>query len=227
MKILLLFFCITLFTLLGQSKTIYFYDGLFSNPLMDVRISIKQSATSDSVIFESGNKNKINIDLKKHHNSIITISHPTGHYKNRLFIIDESFNPELPIYLYATKEYELSFTEMTPIESKNLTQENTTTFIDDGPCFDNKGETLVSFIGRIMVYPIELIQNDIEGFAHIKFIVERNGNPTHLTVIKSSGPEILVDEAKRIIRKTHWIPTKINGESVRDYMNLPFSFKLE
>ena len=74
-------------------------------------------------------------------------------------------------------------------------------------------------------YPQEAIDKGIEGRLVLAFIVETDGQPTEVEVIRSLHP--LCDSAAvNALRKTTFIPGRQNGRLVRVRMRLPVRFRL-
>jgi protein TonB len=74
-------------------------------------------------------------------------------------------------------------------------------------------------------YPEEAIRAGIEGQLVLRFVVEKDGTPTHIRVIKSLHP--LCDSAAvAALRRTRFIPGMQNGQPVRVHMQLPVRFRL-
>ncbi len=90
-------------------------------------------------------------------------------------------------------------------------------------CADAK---MLEFVYDNLEYPTAALNNNIEGTAVIRFIVEANGC--------ISNPEILKnldfgtgEEALRVVTlMPTWIPGKQRGEPVAVYFNLPVRFRL-
>ena len=74
-------------------------------------------------------------------------------------------------------------------------------------------------------YPEEAIDKGIEGRLVLAFVVEPNGRPTEIEVLRPLHP--LCDSAAvDALRKTRFIPGKQNGRVVRVRMRLPVRFRL-
>ncbi len=74
-------------------------------------------------------------------------------------------------------------------------------------------------------YPEEAIRAGIEGQLVLRFVVEKDGTPTHIRVIKPLHP--LCDSAAvAALRRTRFIPGMQNGQPVRVHMQLPVRFRL-
>lgn len=81
-------------------------------------------------------------------------------------------------------------------------------------------------VRREMKYPKIARRNGIEGKVFVEFIVDKEGNLTHVRAIKGIGygcDEVAIDAIKSSPR---WIPGKQRGQPVRMKMVLPLDFKL-
>lgn len=100
-------------------------------------------------------------------------------------------------------------------------------FPDVAAEFPGGPDLLTKFIRDNLVYPDYAKELGIEGRVFVKFVVEKDGSMTDVTVARGVSPE-LDNEAKRIIRlMPKWIPATSNGERVRSKMIVPFKFSLE
>lgn len=85
------------------------------------------------------------------------------------------------------------------------------------------------FVADKFIYPKRCYENGISGSVLIRFVVEKDGKLSNLTVIEQSAkcPEFAA-EALRVVRSSpRWIPGKHNGNYVRSYRELPIIMAVE
>ena len=64
--------------------------------------------------------------------------------------------------------------------------------------------------------------------AKLKFVVERDGTVSSITIADKSGNADFDSEAQRVVKKLKkWAPAKLNGETVRSYYQVPFTMNFE
>lgn len=81
------------------------------------------------------------------------------------------------------------------------------------------------YLNKGVKYPQEAIDNRIQGTINVRFIVDKEGNVSHVAAI--GGPEALQAEAVRVIRKSgQWTPAIQNGKTVNSFKTQPIVFKL-
>lgn len=81
------------------------------------------------------------------------------------------------------------------------------------------------FLNKTLKYPQDAIDNRIEGIVMVRFVVDTDGTVSRIEPI--SGPEELVEEAIRVIKKSgKWVPDVQNGRQVKSYKQQPLAFKL-
>lgn len=74
-------------------------------------------------------------------------------------------------------------------------------------------------------YPAQCMSEGIQGRVIIKFVVEKDGQLTNLSVVRSPD-ERLSKEAMRVIKAMpKWRPGRIGNKYVRSYYTLPINFK--
>ena len=74
-------------------------------------------------------------------------------------------------------------------------------------------------------YPEEAIDKGIQGRLVLAFVVEPNGAPSEIEVLRSLHP-LCDSSAVNALRKTRFIPGRQNGQIVRVRMRLPVRFRL-
>jgi protein TonB len=81
------------------------------------------------------------------------------------------------------------------------------------------------FLNRNLRYPQEAVDQDIQGYVVVQFIVDKEGNVSDVEAV--SGPEMLRPEAVRVIKKSgKWTPAIQNGHKVKSYKRQPIGFKI-
>lgn len=75
-------------------------------------------------------------------------------------------------------------------------------------------------------YPDEATERGWEGKVLMKVHVLANGKPDGVTVVKSSGHEILDDEAVRTVKRWEFVPGKRGDTPIDGYVTVPISFNL-
>jgi TonB family protein len=86
---------------------------------------------------------------------------------------------------------------------------------------------LMKFLMENIRYPQVSLENGDMGKVYLSFIVELDGNLSHIMVVRGVTQE-LDQEAKRVFLDTpKWIPATCNGTSVRSKYTLPINFNLQ
>ena len=101
--------------------------------------------------------------------------------------------------------------------------------VDQKPMFN--GEDAGKFGGWVfgqIKYPEEAYNNEIQGRVTLQFTIAKNGKVKDIAVAKSSGSQLLDDEAVRVVSMSPaWTPGKVNGKAVDVLFTFPVVFKLE
>lgn len=138
---------------------------------------------------------------------------------------------------YVKSREEINSDEATPCE--NLTFGNSAYVVED----DNKyvyeysevdikaqfagGDAeMLKWISHNIRYPESASANEIQGRVLVKFVIEKNGAVTNLSIVR--GVDNALDkEALRVVRNMpNFTPAKKNGLVVRSYYMIPITFKL-
>jgi TonB family protein len=97
--------------------------------------------------------------------------------------------------------------------------------VDQMPVFNGNLNTYLSANIR---YPEYARQNEEEGRAVVRFVIDTDGSVTDVEVLRSSGSPLLDTEAVRVVSEMPpWTPGRDAGETVRVYFTLPVTFKLD
>jgi TonB family protein len=83
------------------------------------------------------------------------------------------------------------------------------------------------YVAMNICYPSEAFNNlGMQGKSYVKFIVDWDGQVKEVSVFKSSGFEVLDNEAVRVVRTSPlWCSAKINNVCVPQQFILPIEFK--
>ena len=99
--------------------------------------------------------------------------------------------------------------------------------VDKQPKFPGGMASLQSYINRNIKYPQISRENNSQGRAIIRFIIDSNGTVISPQVVRSSGDCNLDMEAVRVIESMpKWKPGKHKGKPVRVLFTFPVIFRL-
>lgn len=106
--------------------------------------------------------------------------------------------------------------------------EDTTAFIlvEEKPEPVGGFNTFYKTLGENLRYPKKAIRYNTTGTVFVEFIVEKNGQPQRIRVIRGIGSGC-DEEAMRVISLSRWNPGKQRGKPVRVKMMLPINFRLQ
>ncbi len=98
--------------------------------------------------------------------------------------------------------------------------------VEQMPVFPGGEEELQKFIIQNTHYPQMAKETGISGKVFVKFVVERDGRISNVTVVRGIGGGC-DEEAVRVVRSMPpWKPGKQNGAAVRVLFNIPIKFTL-
>lgn len=114
-----------------------------------------------------------------------------------------------------------------PIESSSK-QDDTYMIVDEPPSFVGGTAQMNQYFAKNMKYPERAIKEEIQGKVYIKFVVEEDGTPTQVKLMKgiTDCPECDVEAVRLVKQMPKWEPGKINGKAVKCYFTIPVTFKL-
>ena len=86
---------------------------------------------------------------------------------------------------------------------------------------------LMQYLAKNIKYPIQAQKKGIEGRVTVRFIVEKDGSISNVTVVRHIHP-LLDKEAVRVIKAMpKWSPGMLNRKPVRVKFNIPVAFRLK
>ena len=86
---------------------------------------------------------------------------------------------------------------------------------------------LMKYLNMNIKYPKEAREQNIQGKCYVQFVVRENGCIDCVNVVRSSGSQLLDDEAVRIVKSLpRWSAAKHNGKEVNSQFTLPIYFRL-
>lgn len=115
------------------------------------------------------------------------------------------------------------------ITSVNLSaQDNTQTTKPTPPSFDGGDvNKFIMWVFSNIKYPEEAYKNNIKGKVIVSFVITKSGDVKDVEVMKSSGNELLDNEAVRVVSLSpKWEPAKVKGEAVNISYTIPVLFDL-
>ena len=110
----------------------------------------------------------------------------------------------------------------------NENKERVYQVVEQQPEYPGGMAELMRFLSRNTKYPDECRKNNIQGKSYIGFIVDKNGTIRDVSVVKTSGNDLLDAEAIRVVKSMPaWNPGKQKGEAVNVRYTLPVFFRLQ
>jgi TonB family protein len=99
--------------------------------------------------------------------------------------------------------------------------------VEEMPEYPGGDEQLKAFLSNNTQYPPTAIEDQLEGKAFVKIIIDDSGKVTEVQMAKSSGHTILDEEAVRVVKSLpDWTPGKQKGKTVNVNYVLPINFQL-
>lgn len=116
----------------------------------------------------------------------------------------------------------------TPSDTGTLPPVDTTppTF-DPGPATP-PSTALQADVAPAPPYPPMALRRRIEGKVLLRVLVDPQGNPTEVSIERSSGSRLLDETAQRFLRaRWHFVPASQDGVAISAYALVPVDFRLE
>ena len=112
-------------------------------------------------------------------------------------------------------------------EPEPVKEEEIFVAVEQQPEFPGGNAALMKWLGNNIRYPQMALENGISGRVIVKFVVEKDGSVSGVTLVRGVDKD-LDREALRVVKSMpKWQPGKNNGQSVRCYFTLPVTFKIQ
>lgn len=212
------------------------YSAFDNTPMSECKIIV-----SDSILGGTDVYGKITIEVVDEKSKQITINiiPKDTNYTITQFTFNKFKGSYLyPIYIYPNENYEkLIWENEDSIYGTNKSTDpvNIPSFIhiekimngeESEASFQNGYQDLQNYMVNEMIYPNQATMKNIQGKVFLTFIVEKNGNISHIKIEKGISDD-LNKEAIRLVRNMpKWTPAKgVNGP-LRTNARLPINFTL-
>ncbi len=101
------------------------------------------------------------------------------------------------------------------------------TIVEESCEFPGGPSALMKYLSKNIEYPEIAAENGIQGRVILSFVIERNGKPSQVKVVRGVDPA-LDKEAVRVVKSMPaWKPGKQQGKAVRQRFTLPVQFRLQ
>ena len=95
------------------------------------------------------------------------------------------------------------------------------------PEFPGGKAALMKFMAQSMRYPVEAIEQNIQGSVWLSITIDEDGNVSYPTIINSNANALMGKEAIRVARSMpKWQPAMQNGKAIKYSCVFPITFKL-
>lgn len=100
------------------------------------------------------------------------------------------------------------------------------TFVEEEAEYPGGYATMMKYIQEHLVYPQADIEMGTQGRVTLKFVVEKNGQVSNVSVVRGLSPECDKAAIKVVSSMPNWKPGKNGGRAVRQWCTLPINFTL-
>lgn len=98
--------------------------------------------------------------------------------------------------------------------------------VEDMPQFPGGMNEMIKYLGKNIRYPQQASKDSIQGRVIVQFIVNKEGNITQPTILRSVSPELDAEAIRVVSSMPQWTPGKQRGMPVNVKFTLPISFQL-
>jgi protein TonB len=122
------------------------------------------------------------------------------------------------------EELNMDFTAEPPAEE---VVEEVFTVVEQWPTPEGGMQAFYDYVANEMEYPAAARRLGIEGMVFVRFVVEKDGSITDVTIVRGIGAGC-DEEALRVVKNApSWNPGKQRGRAVRVLMTVPIRFVLK
>jgi TonB family protein len=197
------------------------YLNLINEVKREIGIKVKQL---DKIKF-----NSLSIETYKHLSKdlIFEFIEDKGNSRHSILLANESSYNILNSKKFQSENVKQEATNKN--YKPNAENDEIYTIVEEDAEYPGGYAALMKFLQDHLNYPPSAIEKGIQGKVTLKFVVEKNGTLSNVSVLKGiPGCQVCDDEALRILSKmNNWKPAKNSGKAVRQWNTLPISFAIE
>ena len=112
-------------------------------------------------------------------------------------------------------------------EGEDVADAEIFTVVDQMPEYPGGEEALMQYLADNIKYPVQAVEEGIEGQVFVGFIIQPTGNVDHVKVLKGIGGGCDEEAVRVVSEMPNWKPGYEKGVAVIVEYNVPISFKLD
>lgn len=131
----------------------------------------------------------------------------------------------VPVFVLAQDTSTKTYPDSIDIKSTPVFDDKDKPFttVEQMPSFPGGEEEMMRFIANNFAYPDSVRELGLQGRLTARFVVERDGSLSNITMIRGIDSNLDCEFVRLIQSMPQWIPGKQDGETVRVYFTLPMS----
>lgn len=95
------------------------------------------------------------------------------------------------------------------------------------PSFPGGPMELIKFLQQNIKYPVEAAEKKVQGRVVVKFVINKDGSVSDVSVMKSVSPELDTEAVRVVKAMPKWEPGRQKGKTVNVRYVLPVTFRLD
>ena len=147
---------------------------------------------------------------------------------DELVVVDDDVETQEIDLQTQDEEIEVILDKPDEVEVEEEEEEQIFTIVEKNPEFPGGQQAMLRYVAENIKYPVIAQENGVQGRVVCQFVVEKDGKPSNIKVVRSSGDDSLDKEAVRVISSMpKWKPGMQQGKPVRVTFTLPVAFRLQ
>lgn len=126
---------------------------------------------------------------------------------------------------------EEEFTKSSENESKKeeKSKEEIFTYVEESASFPGGMKKMQKFIAKKIIIPQKALKYGISGKCYLKFVIDKKGYITNVSVMKGvpNCPECDLAAIEVIKKMPRWKPATADGKKVYSYFTIPINFDIK
>jgi TonB family protein len=122
-------------------------------------------------------------------------------------------------------KFSLKTSEEPPVQNPSKSdQDDVFVFVEVQAEFPGGEEARFKFLQQNIIYPEIAKEQNEKGTVYLKFVIEKDGSITNVTIMRGVSPSIDAEAIRVIQMMPKWKPATQRGKEVRVWFNLPIKF---
>ncbi len=161
-----------------------------------------------------------------HSEKIVTPPPPPAAITDIIEIIDNEAELPEELDISSTEIFEDDAIPLIYDDPEEINEPNIFVVVEHMPEFPGGMKELTKYLSNSIKYPVLSLQNGIQGKVYLKFVINEQGKPEQITVMRGVDKNIDAEAIRVVKAMPQWTPGKQRNKAVKVWYTLPINFAI-